>query len=180
MGSAYDQQTVDSICTRLRDLTQDSFQKHLYTTAIFFADKLVSLSGDADDLYTLAECYFQNREYRRVLHLLKKHSNSMRSDDRLKLLVAQSLIECRDWEEALKCLEEYSSDAGTEPKMASVFALLRGKVYEVLENQENALLHYERALSLDPYCHEALDRLIGNHLLTLEREVAMLKTLKLH
>eukprot|EP00930_Biecheleria_cincta_P031173 TRINITY_DN21633_c0_g1_i1.p1 TRINITY_DN21633_c0_g1~~TRINITY_DN21633_c0_g1_i1.p1 ORF type:complete len:591 (+),score=131.47 TRINITY_DN21633_c0_g1_i1:75-1847(+) len=182
MGSAYDQETVQNICARLRVLVQDSFQKHLYTTAIFFADKLVSLSDDAEDLYTLAECYFKNREYRRVLHLLKKHGDVTSSNERLKLLAAQSLIECRDWEECLRYLEQNvpMDEQGADPKMLSVFALLRGKVYEVTENQENALLWYEKAVQLDPYCHEALDRLIGNHLLTLEREVGLLKGLRLH
>jgi len=186
MGVAYDQPTIDSICGRLRKLIQQSFQNHLYATAIFYADKLVSLNHEVEDLYTLAECYFKNREYRRVLHLLKKHSDITDGDPRLKLLAAQSLMECRDWDECLRYLEEHTStsvDDGGVPsnaKMASVFALLRGKVYEVTENQENALIWYEKAVSFDPYCYEALDRLIGNHLLTVDKETALLNSLKLH
>lgn len=182
MGLTYDQATLDSICCRLRRLIQESFQKHLYATAIFYADKLVSLNHEVEDLYTLAECYFKNREYRRVLHLLKKHSDITNGDERLKLLAAQSLMECRDWDECLRYLEDNTSSdsAGPDGKMASIFALLRGKVYEVTENQENALIWYERAVQLDPYCHEALDRLIGNHLLTVDREVSLLGSLKLH
>jgi len=183
MGVTYDQPTLDNICGHLRKLIQESFQKHLYVTAIFYADKLVSLSQHApDDLYTLAECYFKNREYRRVLHLLRKHSEITNSDPRLKLLTAQSLMECKDWEECLRYLEENTSnaDGAFDGKTASVFALLRGKVYEVTENLENALIWYEKAVKLDPYCHEALDRLIGNHLLTLEKEVSLLENLQLY
>lgn len=183
MGVSYDQSAVERICLRLRGLIQDAYQKHLYTTAIFYADKLVSLSHcKVEDLYTLAECYFKNREYRRVLHLLKKHGDITGSDERLKLLVAQSLLECKDWDECLRYLEEHdTSNRGCKDvKMASAFALLRGRVYEVTENQENALIWYERAVQYDPYCHEALDRLVGNHLLTLDREVALLRGLQLH
>mmetsp|Transcript_63945 Transcript_63945/g.177394 ORF Transcript_63945/g.177394 Transcript_63945/m.177394 type:complete len:559 (-) Transcript_63945:55-1731(-) len=182
MGMTYDQPAVERICARLRRLIQESFQKHLYSTAIFYADKLVSLNHEAEDLYTLAECYFKNREYRRVLHLLKKHSDITNGDERLKLLAAQSLMECRDWDQCLRYLEDNTSADETAPdvKMASVFALLRGKVYEVTENQENALIWYEKAVQLDPYCHEALDRLVGNHLLTLDKEVSLLGSLKLH
>jgi len=181
MGVTYDQPTLDRICGRLRKLIQESFQKHLYATAIFYADKLVNLSQCMEeDLYTLAECYFKNREFRRVLHLLRKHSKITNGDARLKLLAAQSLMECRDWEECLRYLEENTSAGDEDSKMASVFALLRGKVYEVTENQENALIWYEKAVQLDPYCHEALDRLIGNHLLTLEKEVSLLESLHLH
>mmetsp|Transcript_52712 Transcript_52712/g.112758 ORF Transcript_52712/g.112758 Transcript_52712/m.112758 type:complete len:578 (-) Transcript_52712:51-1784(-) len=182
MGVTYDQRTIDSICGRLRILIQESFQKHLYVTAIFYADKLVSLNHSVEDLYTLAECYFKNREYRRVLHLLKKHNDITKQDERLKLLAAQSLMECKDWDECLRYLEDNVSmdGAGVDAKTASVFALLRGKVYEVTENQENALIWYERAVHFDPYCHEALDRMVGNHLLTLDKEVALLSSLKLH
>lgn len=183
MGVTHDQTTIDSICHRLRGLIQESFQKHLYTTAIFYADKLVSLNQEAEDLYTLAECYFKNREYRRVLHLLKKHGDITNRDDRLKLLAAQSLMECRDWDECLRYLEEHTSATGAaaaDCKMSSVFALLRGKVYERTENHENALVWYEKAVKLDPYCHEALDRLIGNHLLTLDKEASLLHGLRLH
>lgn len=184
MGVTYDQPTIERISCRLRKLIQESFQKHLYATAIFYADKLVSLGQQVEeDLYTLAECYFKNREYRRVLHLLRKHNDITSGDPRLKLLAAQSLIECRDWEECLRYLEENApidDGAVLDAKMASVFALLRGKVYEVTENQENALLWYEKAVQFDPYCHEALDRLIGNHLLTLEKEVSLLQSLQLH
>lgn len=182
MGVTYDQQTIEHICIRLRRVVQESFQKHLYATAIFYADKLVLLSHEVEDLYTLAECYFKNKEYRRVLHLLKKHSDITNSDERLKLLVAQSLIECRDWDECLRYLEDNTSTDELVPdvKMAAVFALLRGKVYEVTENQENALMWYEKAVQFDPYCYEALDRLIGNHLLTLDKEVSLLRSLKLH
>mmetsp|Transcript_30216 Transcript_30216/g.48798 ORF Transcript_30216/g.48798 Transcript_30216/m.48798 type:complete len:576 (+) Transcript_30216:149-1876(+) len=184
MGVTYDQPTLERICCRLRKLIQESFQKHLYSTAIFYADKLVSLGQQVEeDLYTLAECYFKNREYRRVLHLLRKHKDITVNDPRLKLLAAQSLIECRDWEECLRYLEENApidDGAALDAKMASVFAFLRGKVYEVTENQENALLWYEKAVRFDPYCHEALERLIGNHLLTLEKEVSILQGLQLH
>jgi len=182
MEVTYDQRTVERICVRLRKLIQESFQKHLYATAIFYADKLVSLNHEVEDLYTLAECYFKNREYRRVLHLLKKHGDITSGDTRLQLLAAQSLMECKDWEECLRYLEENTSadESAPDAKMASVFALLRGKVYEATENQENALIWYEKAVQFDPYCHEALDRLIGNHALTLDKEASLLSSLELH
>eukprot|EP00444_Apocalathium_aciculiferum_P035811 CAMPEP_0183481112 /NCGR_PEP_ID=MMETSP0370-20130417/174370_1 /TAXON_ID=268820 /ORGANISM="Peridinium aciculiferum, Strain PAER-2" /LENGTH=172 /DNA_ID=CAMNT_0025674221 /DNA_START=76 /DNA_END=591 /DNA_ORIENTATION=+ len=172
MGMTYDQATVEKICCRLRGLVQDAFQKHLYTTAIFYADKLASLSHfEPEDLYTLAECYFKNHEYRRVLHLLRQHGNIVGSDERLKLLVAQSLLACKDWEECLRYLEDHGCDEDSvaDSKMASAFALLRGRVYEVTENQKEALVWYERAIQLDAYCHEALDRLVGTHVLPLEQ-----------
>jgi len=68
----------------------------------------------------------------------------------------------------------------SDDKMVAAFALLRAKIYEYMENQEQALIWYEKAVQFDPYCHEALDRLVGGHLLTLEREVKLLDNLSLH
>jgi len=41
---------------QLRSLVQDCIAKHLYSTAVFFADKLVSLTGyGAGDVFLLAQ-----------------------------------------------------------------------------------------------------------------------------
>jgi anaphase-promoting complex subunit 6 len=41
---------------QLRCLVQDCIAKHLYSTAVFFADKLVTLTGHAPgDVYLLAQ-----------------------------------------------------------------------------------------------------------------------------
>jgi len=176
---------VARTCTHLNSLVEDAFQKHLYTTAIFYADKLVELVKDTDHVktavYTLAECYFQNGEYRRVLHLLNRYKDLSRREDSLKLLAAQSLMQIREYDECLTYLEEHETApvGPASTKMASVFALLRGKVYELQENQQNAIQWYLRGIELDPYCHEALDRLIGTHLLPRQQEVEVLQSLVL-
>ena len=43
---------------------------------------------------------------------------------------------------------------------------------EVQENQELALKWFKRAVDLDPYCYEAVERLLGNHLLNAAQESA--------
>ena len=40
---------------RLQTLVHDCLSKHLYASAIFYADKLVSLSGAPADVFTLAQ-----------------------------------------------------------------------------------------------------------------------------
>ena len=47
---------MDKLCTKMRCLVHDCLAKHLYDSAIFYADKLVTMSRSADaDVYTLAE-----------------------------------------------------------------------------------------------------------------------------
>lgn len=52
-------------CRRLRLLVQDCLAKHLYSSAVFYADKLVTLSGsDPGDVYMLAQvrmCLFPHK-----------------------------------------------------------------------------------------------------------------------
>ncbi len=46
----------DELCERLRSLVQDCIAKHLYSSAVFYADKLVTLSGHAPaDVFLLAQ-----------------------------------------------------------------------------------------------------------------------------
>eukprot|EP00405_Crypthecodinium_cohnii_P056064 CAMPEP_0206613490 /NCGR_PEP_ID=MMETSP0325_2-20121206/56740_1 /ASSEMBLY_ACC=CAM_ASM_000347 /TAXON_ID=2866 /ORGANISM="Crypthecodinium cohnii, Strain Seligo" /LENGTH=570 /DNA_ID=CAMNT_0054133631 /DNA_START=46 /DNA_END=1758 /DNA_ORIENTATION=+ len=180
MGVTYDQPTISRICDRLRKLVQDAFQRHLYSSAVFYADKCFALSNySPEDLYTLAECYFMNREYRRVLRLLKEHESVGANDDRLKLLVAQCLLECKEYEECLKFIENLTESAPNASLTAS-FELLRGRLHEVTENHKEAVACYTRVADLDPYCHEALDRLIGSHVLPMAEEVDLLKGLAFH
>lgn len=45
---------------RLQTLVHDCLSKHLYASAIFYADKLVSLSGAPADVFTLAQVRHAN------------------------------------------------------------------------------------------------------------------------
>lgn len=48
--------SMDRLCQRMRSLVHDCLAKHLYDSAIFYADKLMTMSnGAAADVYTLAE-----------------------------------------------------------------------------------------------------------------------------
>lgn len=47
---------MEAVCTRLRALVQDCLDKHLAVSAVFYADKLVTISGSApSDVFLLAQ-----------------------------------------------------------------------------------------------------------------------------
>ena len=47
---------MEDMCNRLRTLVQDCLAKHLYESAIFYADKLTTMSNQAPrDAYLLAQ-----------------------------------------------------------------------------------------------------------------------------
>lgn len=47
---------MEDLCNKLRTLVQDCLAKHLYDSAIFYADKLTTMSDQAPrDAYLLAQ-----------------------------------------------------------------------------------------------------------------------------
>lgn len=75
---------------RLRGVVRDSAGKHLYTSAIFLADKVAAATGDPADLYMLAQALFLGRHYRRALHLL--NNSRLLRDLRFRFLAAKCLV----------------------------------------------------------------------------------------
>jgi anaphase-promoting complex subunit 6 len=75
---------------RLRGVVRDSVGKHLYTSAIFLADKVAAATGDPADVYMLAQALFLGRHYRRALHLL--NNSRLLRDLRFRFLAAKCLV----------------------------------------------------------------------------------------
>jgi hypothetical protein len=75
---------------RLRGVVRDSVGKHLYTSAIFLADKVAAATGDPADVYMLAQALFLARHYRRALHLL--NNSRLLRDLRFRFLAAKCLV----------------------------------------------------------------------------------------
>lgn len=59
----------------------------MYNTALFWADKVVTLTGDSKDIYWLAQCMFLQKQYHRAINLLKaKNLVNVRPQKRLCFL----------------------------------------------------------------------------------------------
>lgn len=182
---------------KLRAIVRDCLSKHLYSSAIFFADKLVTMAGHAtQDLYMHAQALFLGKQYRRALHLLRRYQ-LVSADLRFRYLAAKCLEEVKEWNECLLMLGESDVDEqgnvhmedqdaeflekdaeDREINIAAAICLLRGRAFEALENRAQALRWYQAALKADPYCFEAFERLIDNHMLTIDEETNLLSSLK--
>ncbi|KAK3256966.1 hypothetical protein CYMTET_33925 [Cymbomonas tetramitiformis] len=159
---------------KLRSIVQDCLSKHLYSSAIFFADKLVTLSeGAPGDVYLLAEGYYMNKQYRRVL-LLLRGQNLLNANMHFRYLAAKCLAECMEWDECLATLGECGDDdtsegdsgadgsesisgwrgpfesGGPGVSMEAAACLLRGRVYDALENRARATHWYFLAFARGP------------------------------
>lgn len=56
-------------------------------------------------------------------------------------------------------------------QIKSSICLLRGKIYDALDNRTLATYSYKEALKLDVYCFEAFDLLTSHHMLTAQEGV---------
>uniref|UniRef100_A0ACD5XIL1 Uncharacterized protein n=1 Tax=Avena sativa TaxID=4498 RepID=A0ACD5XIL1_AVESA len=181
---------------RLRGVVRDSVGKHLYTSAIFLADKVAAATGDPADVYMLAQALFLGRHYRRALHVL--NNSRLLRDLRFRFLAAKCLEELKEWHQCLLMLGDakvdehgnlldqddgsdiyFDKDAEDhEINIKSAICFLRGKAYEALDNRDLARQWYKAAVKVDPLCYEALECLVDNYMLTCEEESELLSSLK--
>eukprot|EP00267_Zea_mays_P029606 XP_008660357.1 anaphase-promoting complex subunit 6 isoform X4 [Zea mays] len=181
---------------RLRGVVRDSAGKHLYTSAIFLADKVAAATGDPGDVYMLAQALFLGRQFRRALHLL--NNSRLLRDLRFRFLAAKCLEELKEWHQCLLMLgdakvDEHGNvldhDVGSdiyfdkdaedhEINIKSALCFLRGKAYEALDNRDLARQWYKAAVKADPLCYEAIECLVDNYMLTCEEEVELLSSLQ--
>ncbi|KAM5147089.1 cell division cycle protein 16 homolog isoform 3-T3 [Callospermophilus lateralis] len=77
-------------------------------------------------------------------------------------------------------LKDPSSDWEiSQSSIKSSICLLRGKIYDALDNRTLATYSYKEALKLDVYCFEAFDLLTSHHMLTAQEEKELLESLPL-
>ncbi|XP_050872759.1 anaphase-promoting complex subunit 6 isoform X2 [Lathyrus oleraceus] len=182
---------------KLRGVVRDCVSKHLYSSAIFFADKVAAFTNDPADIYMQAQALFLGRHYRRAFHLLNASKIVLR-DLRFRYLAAKCLEELKEWNQCLSMLGEAKVDDNgnvydtkdsnvmyldkdsedREINISSAICFLRGKAYEALENRSQARLWYKAAIKADPLCYEALECLIENHMLTCDEETNLISSLQ--
>mmetsp|Transcript_25724 Transcript_25724/g.45680 ORF Transcript_25724/g.45680 Transcript_25724/m.45680 type:complete len:556 (+) Transcript_25724:138-1805(+) len=173
---------------KVRHLVEVCIHQHQYDSAVFYADKLTTLSGgDLDDMFLLAQAYYFKKEYRRAVHFMKENF-LIKSSIRFALLAAQCLAEMKDWEECLSVIGEDEKSAvekfipvetdDAEMSTIASIQLTRGKVYEALENRERAVRWYKAALSTDRKCFEALNCLVEKRMISYEEQRDLLRSLE--
>lgn len=175
---------------RLRSIVADSLGKHMYANAIFFADKLVSMSnGDPDDVYRLAQAYYYTRQHRRALHLLRTHGLAAAST-RGCFLAARCLLESHAYDECLATIArgvvlcdsdpharlDAGAPHGADGRLSALASLylLAGKAHDAQDHRSLAAKSYAQAACEDVFCFEAVDTLVSRRMLSAEQQAALL------
>ncbi|XP_076067974.1 cell division cycle protein 16 [Oratosquilla oratoria] len=180
---------------RFRKIVKNYIERHHYTAAVFWADKVVSLSGSAPvDVYWLAQSYFLTKEFHRAILLLTSHKLA-KQNATCRYLAARCHYEVKEYHEALDLLDglENNSRSGEKastptlslPEIDNTLSvdcsiqLLKGYIYEANDNRSLAAESFRAALQADPLCFEAFHALTQHHMLTLQEEKDLLANLAL-
>uniref|UniRef100_A0A8C5EJB3 Cell division cycle 16 homolog (S. cerevisiae) n=1 Tax=Gouania willdenowi TaxID=441366 RepID=A0A8C5EJB3_GOUWI len=186
---------------RLRKRVRQYIDQQQYQSALFWADKIASLSHeDPQDIYWLAQCLYLTSQYHRASHALRS-----RKLDKMygacQYLAARCHYAAKEFQQALDILDAEETackklldrtvkeDSGTPEtakewdmsptSISSSICLLRGKIYDAMDNRPLATSSYKEALKLDVYCFEAFELLTSHHMLTAQEEKDFLDSLLL-
>lgn len=171
---------------KLRKLVRKYIDKHHYQTALFWADKVSSLSnGETKDIYWLAQCLYLTKQFHRAA-LCIKNRNFHKVDLGCLYLAAKCHYAGKEYRQALDMLEQTnfrsndqndSLKAHEERKLESSIFLLKGQLYEAMDNRGLAAECFREALRLDVYCYEAFQSLVQHQMLSKEEEQELLQSL---
>lgn len=158
-------------------LAERYLSEHLYRSALYWADKQYSVSGPGGVKHVerLARCLLLTGQPRRAAELLQS-SGHHRQQPECCLLTAQALLDTGESEAALALLQGFDA-ARLEREVAARVQLVSGRVHQAMDDRARAVECLWRALHLDVTCHEALDQLLGDQLLTEQQEQQLLESL---
>ncbi|KAL0093685.1 hypothetical protein F4703DRAFT_1283931 [Phycomyces blakesleeanus] len=167
----------------LQELYFSAMDSNSYETAIFYAEKMVVLSGSYEDIHKLATAYYQSRQYERTLALLNKERGLSRFFE-VRYLAGLCAIALEKWQDALDYLgrsnpfpEEQEWDRSKSIRLEALMCCERGKVYLKTGNTQNAMQSFKDALHIDLRCVEALELMVQHKLMDEEAEWEFITTL---
>ncbi|XP_020816528.1 cell division cycle protein 16 homolog [Drosophila serrata] len=190
-----------------RKLVKQFIDMRRYSTALFWAEKVAVLSGqEPRDIYYQAQSMFLLGEFHRAAYTIQ-HNKLEKSSLPCFNLLLESLYAAKEFAEAANviqnvevemmatslinqpvdvgsgCYLESNSVFGGEENhrnelLASIY-LMKGKVYEALDNRGTAMDFYVQALHKSIYCFEALEALVQHEMLMAWEEFELMHHLPL-
>ncbi|GFW36350.1 cell division cycle protein 16 homolog [Trichonephila clavipes] len=180
--------TSDINLEALRRRVRKYIEMHLYQAAIFWADKVASLSNEEpQDVFWLAQSLYYSGQYHRAAVCIKSRSLH-KADLECRYLAAKCHFAGKEYKEALDVLNVNDSnlssekptdnlDVDADDDVASAILLLKGQIYEAMDNRGLATDCFKESLRHDVYCYDAFDSLVQHQMLTKEEELDLMKSL---
>ncbi|OQR72383.1 cell division cycle protein 16-like, partial [Tropilaelaps mercedesae] len=153
----------------LRKKVKSLMDKLQFHSALFWADKLVTLSKDKpSDVYLLASCLFHGRQFHRAAETVKRrglHASHLQC----RFIAAFAYLESREFDLAME-LVDLPQIQSEDTETLAALEVVKGKLFETLDDAQNAATCYKTALTLDNCNQEALYLLVNHHMLNKEEE----------
>lgn len=196
-----------ALVRRLRSLVIKCSQQHHAGSALFYADKLITLSKEHNDVLLFADACYLNREFHRAIHAIKKAKlveldaprrvETMNSAMlRAYLLLGRCMLAIKQKEECLEMLSallpEQERDVALLAKkmqppvddptapginVVASLALLMGETFEAIGNRDSATVYFRIALRCDAHCTEAFFHLVDKQMLSALEEKELVASL---
>ncbi|KAL0276739.1 UNVERIFIED_CONTAM: hypothetical protein PYX00_004247 [Menopon gallinae] len=202
MDTKLDEKDVEINISYYRRLVQQYLELHRYNTALFWADKVHTLSnGQENDVYWLAQAMYLSKQYHRAAHLIRSRNLHL-TNVKCCYLAASSLREAKEYTEAMELLYEQCSENTEMSKnlntcsmsqetannelideelhgncLAGSMHFEQGRVYESMDNRDLATECYKQALLADVHCYEAFDALIQHQMMSDSEEQDLINSL---
>ncbi|XP_065337616.1 cell division cycle protein 16 homolog [Cloeon dipterum] len=189
----------DSISKELiqsyRNIVRSYYEKHLYKSAAFWADKIMCITNDPHDIYWNAQCLYHLREFQRAANIITSR-NLHKTIPQCQYVASKSLFEAKEYHDSLTILESLEFDytlagksflsdttrtenTGMEcVELHSAILLLKAQVLQANGNRVRASECYREALLTDIRCHEAFDSLVRLQMLTSVEEQELMDRLE--
>lgn len=127
--------------------------------AAFFADKLVSLTGDHPvAVYLLGETLFAAEEYVKVGHLFARFE-CLNLNENFAVLASKGFLRSKNFQAVIKTLTAPFTKELKNRVFATEIAFLVAKAQKMLENRQEAEVGFLNALRADPANHAAFQGL---------------------
>eukprot|EP01132_Coremiostelium_polycephalum_P001346 gene1346-1700_t len=160
--------TISKIEANLKTNIETALTNHSTLSAIFFADKLLSLSPLNSQT---ARCKLETNEWDSCLEILGGDTTDSVSGNCFGLIFSQNFDNSNN----------NNNDSDSNCNYNNILAnccMIRGRCFEAMENLKKARYWYIQSLFLDYHCYESFDSLVKNHLLNYSEELELLNTLK--
>ncbi|KAI9301068.1 hypothetical protein BJ944DRAFT_169771 [Cunninghamella echinulata] len=175
-----------TLVERLRMLRQDAQQQYLLQASIFYAEKVMAITNNINDVYWLAEAYYQAQHYEQALDLLNTKETISKSVQ-CRYLAGLCAMALKNYHDAIDYLghtnpfkdSDFKHDSNFDGsiKLESIMCFTRGNAYLHLNDVQAAKVCFIEALKVDVKCYDALDTLIKYNMLTEKEEWELLETI---
>ncbi|CAH0380685.1 unnamed protein product [Bemisia tabaci] len=168
-----------------------------FDSALFWAQRLLSIDKSAESIYLLGRCLFLKKQYRRAINVIREAGLDKKEINPLCFyLVCKCLYMVGDYPEALdllsgepqnvhltdapfsctsrrksKWMKKYGQKKNIEPSLT----VLKAQIHEKMENRIVAAENYKKALEQDIFCYEAFSALVSHHMISSQEEKAIIK-----